>query len=77
MPNRNPDDNVSNNELERSLGRIEGKLDSLADAVLEHVRDDKEAFSELKTRVSIMEKKMYTFLGAVGLIIGIFQYYKV
>lgn len=55
-------------DIQRSLGRIEGKLDSLTGVVAVHVSDDNYNFKELKTRVSILEKKMWVFLGAIAMI---------
>jgi hypothetical protein len=40
--------------LERAVGRVEGKLDQLLDALSRHYDDDKHAFSSLDNRVSTL-----------------------
>lgn len=46
-------------DIQRTLGRIEGKLDALVDVVDAHVKDDKFSFSSLGSRVSTIERKFY------------------
>lgn len=55
-------------ELYRSLGRIEGKLDSLATSFGSHLQDDAASFKEVKMRMSSMEYKLVAFIGGLGVI---------
>lgn len=50
--------------LERSLGRVEGKIDSLLEALKEHFEDDRENFSAMEKRIAGIEHKVYWFSGA-------------
>lgn len=54
-------------DIQRSLGRIEGKLDSVCSSFLQHMQDDASNFKEIKLNISIMQKKLATWAG--GLII--------
>lgn len=51
-------------EVQRTLGRVESKLDALVETMIRHLDDDKENFASVKGRVSKMEKKIYWFSGA-------------
>lgn len=55
-------------EIERSLGRIEGKLDVLVSAFAEHLKEDASNFKEVNLRLSTAEKKLIFFMGALGVI---------
>lgn len=50
-------------EIQRSLGRIEGQLQSLNAAFMQHMQDDAANFKELKLTQGITQKKLYTFSG--------------
>lgn len=63
-------------EVQRTLGRIESKLDSLADTFEQHIRDDKDNFKGLDLRVSTVEKKLYTAAGALALLYGVVTWFK-
>lgn len=58
-------------EMQRSLGRIEGKVDALLMSFSEHVKDDAGNFKELKIRTAITEKKIYVFMGAYTVLVGL------
>lgn len=58
-------------EIQRSLGRIEGKLDSLSLSFMEHSKDDKEEFAAIKLRTAILEKKFYAAIGALTLVLAV------
>lgn len=60
-------------DIQRSLGRIEGKLDSLGISFVQHARDDKDEFSIIKLRVATLEKKFWSFAGALTLLLSIFS----
>lgn len=59
-------------ELERSLGRIEGKLDSLTDMMGQHFEDDKTSFSEIRHDVNKINKKMIFGSGFIAAITSMF-----
>jgi len=52
------------NELERSSGRVEGKIDSLLDALKQHFDDDRVNFGDIEKRINGIEHKVYWFTGA-------------
>lgn len=49
-----------NDDIQRSLGRVEGKLDSLRQDILRHFEDDKENFGSLQTRLRDVENNVHT-----------------
>lgn len=53
------------NELYLMLGRIEGKLDGLAERLLAHVEDDK----KVEDRVNKIESRVTYWGGGLGLIV--------
>lgn len=53
-------------ELQRAVGRVESKVDQVLSGLSTHVKDDSEHFTELNTRVSGLEKKIYYASGAVA-----------
>lgn len=55
----------SDAEIQRSLGRIEGKLDSLANTLTEHTRDDHFNFEQLKAETAELKKIIYKSLGVI------------
>jgi hypothetical protein len=60
-------------QIERSLGRIEGQLQSLNIAFMQHMQDDAANFKELKLNQGITQRKLYIFSGmliAVMFMIG-------
>lgn len=63
-------------EMSRTLGRIEGKLDSNAAALVQHVEDDKVVAKALFERIEVLQagsnrqKGALTVLGAVGSMLG-------
>lgn len=67
------------NEINRSLGRIEGKVDLLIDHFKQHADDDQEAFAALALRLAAQEKKLNWFSGVGAAIVffsGFLQYFK-
>lgn len=57
---------VSEVDIHRSLGRIEGKLDSMALAFAAHAQDDAANFKEFRIRQDIIEKKVIVFSAVAG-----------
>ena len=55
-------------EVQRSLGRIEGKLGELKDLISVHLVDDNKRFSEIGDRLGRVERKTYASAGVVSLI---------
>lgn len=51
-------------EIQRAVGRIEGKLDSLLETMKAHVADDDRNFADVNARIGKIEKKVYWFTGA-------------
>lgn len=70
MSNSNQDNHTTNNELQRDLGRVEGKIDGILAAVTSihntHVILDgriSEVDKRLSERVSKVENRQYWFSG--------------
>jgi hypothetical protein len=64
-----------NDEVQRSLGRIEGQLSSLVTLVSEHLQDDDRRFAELKVadhalheRTSKIENKLSYWSGKIAIL---------
>lgn len=60
-------------DVQRSLGRIEGKLDALVASLQAHVEDDAENFTKLGSGVSKLNTIIYKAVGgalAIGAIVG-------
>jgi len=58
------EDRETDLELQRSLGRLEGKVDSLIMQLTEHIKKDENAWA----KVNALEKKVMYAAGAVGMI---------
>lgn len=54
---------TSRSEIQRSLGRIEGQLQSINSSFMQHMQDDAANFKELKLTTGVTQKKLYTFSG--------------
>jgi len=52
-------------EIQRTLGRIEGQLNSISTTFVQHMQDDAANFKEIKLGLSIMQKKIYTWSGII------------
>lgn len=63
-------------EVQRSLGRLEGKLDTLITSINQHFLDDKKAFSDLETRIQKVEKKVWYASGFVAAFAFLIQNFK-
>lgn len=61
-------------ELNRSVGRVEGKLDQLLSSIERHFEDDKTNFAFIGIRLARVERKIYWFTGA-GAVVGAFVAY--
>lgn len=62
-------------EIHRTLGRIEEKIDGLDRAIKQHFEDDKVNFGSIKKDVAAIQKKMWFgsgFAAACGAVFGIF-----
>lgn len=58
-------------ELQRSLGRIEGQLAELNKAILAHFQDDERNFHAVRQDVSGLQKKFW-FASGAGAMLGSF-----
>jgi hypothetical protein len=67
---------MAGDEIQRSLGRLEGKLDILITEIKQHFEDDKKNFSSIDTRIQKVEKKIYYASGFVAAIAFIIQHFK-
>ena len=67
---------MDENEIQRSLGRLEGKLDSLLLEIKQHFIDDKTNFNALDSRIQKVERKIYYASGIVGTCVFILQHFK-
>jgi hypothetical protein len=63
-------------DIQRSLGRLEGKLDILITEIKQHFEDDQNNFSSIDTRFQSVEKKIYYASGFVAAIVFISQQFK-
>ena len=57
-------------DVQRSLGRIEGKLDSLLDRLDAHTADDAENFKEIRAAVSVIQNKVQFWSGGIALLVS-------
>ena len=59
---------AAGNDIQRSLGRLEGKLDQLIGSMTHHVERDEELFAALEKRLGSVEKKIWygSGIAAVG-----------
>jgi hypothetical protein len=64
-----------NEEIQRSLGRLEGKLDSLIAEIKQYFEDDKANFSSIDTGIQKVEKKVYYDFGLIAAIAFIIQHF--
>lgn len=53
-------------EIQRGLGRIEGKLDSLVVTLADHTKDDHYNFERLNEIVASIQKSQYKALGVIS-----------
>lgn len=60
------------NEVQRSLGRVEGKVDQILSAINQHFEDDKINFSEIKERLNSAEKKIWLGQGGAAILGSLF-----
>lgn len=54
---------IQRSEIQRSLGRLEGKLDQVLEFMEDHERRDETRFSALDKRISSVEKKVWYATG--------------
>lgn len=66
---------IGQGELQRSLGRIEGKLDLIQTNISAHILDDKSAFNAIENRISSVERKIWVFTGAITLVATLTGYF--
>lgn len=57
-------------EVQRSLGRIEGKLDQTLEMMNSHFEDDRTNFKEVHTRLGKVERKTYYAGGIISLVVA-------
>lgn len=68
---------MANNEIQRSLGRIEGSVNSLIVDLKALRKDSSYQFKDLDKRVVKVEKKQYTFIVVASLIFtGIISFFR-
>lgn len=61
-------------ELQRSLGRVEGKLDALIDATTAHETRREERFNGVEQRIRKVEARQHWYSGAaaaIGALLGV------
>lgn len=56
-------------DIYRSLGRIEGKLDELSNTLASHTKDDHINFEIINSQLKVFQRLIWMFLGA-GTFIG-------
>jgi hypothetical protein len=57
---------ISQDNIQRSLGRIEGKLDSLVFALTEHTKDDALNFSIVDRQIDSLQRLTWMALGVIS-----------
>lgn len=55
-------------ELQRGLGRLEGKVDQVLIQLTQHFRDDAHNFAAIEVRFAALEKKVWLAAGAASAI---------
>jgi hypothetical protein len=63
-------------EIQRSLGRIEGQLETLAEEIRQHFKDDKTNFAAVESDIKKLERKVYYASGFVGALVFLIQNFK-
>jgi hypothetical protein len=58
----------SSSEIQRSLGRIEGKLDSLTNSLTAHTLEDHSNFNGIDKQISGIQNKIWMAMGAAAII---------
>ncbi len=57
------------NGIQRSLGRMEGKVDVLISSFASHAKDDDIQFAKIDSRLTVMERIVYWFTGVGALFV--------
>ena len=57
-------------EVQRSLGRIEGKMDRSLDWMTQHSIEDKAEFNRLSERIGRVERKTWAAGGVVSVVVA-------
>lgn len=60
--------------IERSLGRVEGKLDVILEKFSSHSADDLLAFARIHERINQIDKRLWWMSGAAAAAISFFQF---
>lgn len=60
--------------IERSLGRVEGKLDVLLEKFASHADEDASSFGKIHERLNGLERKFYYFTGIAASILAFLQF---
>jgi septation ring formation regulator EzrA len=73
---------VSRLEIQRSLGRVEGKLDQIISGMTEHEARDQIRFAEvalqvkdLETQIESIKKKIWVWSGAIAVIAFVLSHF--
>jgi len=56
-------------DLQRSLGRIEGKLDEFTNVLNAHTKDDHDNFEAINAQMKLIQRLVWMFTGA-GVFLG-------
>ena len=63
------------NGIQRSLGRMEGKMDVLISTFANHAKEDSYSFEKISARLSVIEKIVYWFTGVGALFVAVVTFY--
>lgn len=66
---------VSLSEIQRGLGRVEGKLDQVITGQNQHEESDDNRFAHVDKRLSQVERKLYVWTGAIAVIVFVISHF--
>ena len=59
------DAEASRYEIQRTLGRIESKLESVGQALVDHTKDDHYNFEAMTQKIEVINRNMFKALGVI------------